>query len=210
MDDINDNIFGINFGHDHKPNYDSTSKQITFAHKIMNALYSVKEVTIPALSSVLVNTKFKGLVCENAQPISKDHAPQNPTISGMLAWVKLDKYKNCKMVIDNCALHDLVLAGKEVLHVLKFESAQCVPLDDNTVSLIISNSEQKFPKFQKKKFSRHKIEQKANQNVTNEFKQGFIDILYRHQAAISINKMDLGPAKNFSHQIHLKQNNLVY
>ncbi len=65
-----------------------------------------------------------------------------------------------QMVIDNCTLHDLVLAGKEVLHVLEFESEQCVPLDDNTVSLIISNSEQKFPKFQKKSFPNTKLNKK--------------------------------------------------
>ncbi len=32
----------------------------------------------------------------------------------------------------------------------------------------------------------------------------------RHQAAISISKMDLGRAKNFTHKIHLKDNNPVY
>jgi hypothetical protein len=75
VEDINDNILGIDFMHAHKLNYDSPSKQITFAHMLTNALYSVKEVTIPALSSMMVTTKFKGLTCDTAQPIATVHAP---------------------------------------------------------------------------------------------------------------------------------------
>jgi hypothetical protein len=62
VEDINDNILGFDLMHAHKLNYDSTSKQIMFAHMLTNALYSVKEVTIPALSSMLVATKFIGLI----------------------------------------------------------------------------------------------------------------------------------------------------
>ncbi len=46
IEDINNNILGVNFIHQHKLNYDSTSKQITFAHMLTNALYAVKEVNI--------------------------------------------------------------------------------------------------------------------------------------------------------------------
>ncbi len=80
IEDLNDNILGIDFMHQHKLNYDSTSKQITFAHMLTNALYAVKEVTIPALSSMMVTTKYKGLTSETAQPIATIHAPQHPTI----------------------------------------------------------------------------------------------------------------------------------
>jgi hypothetical protein len=61
----------------------------------------------------------------------------------------------------------------------------------------------------KKHYSRDEITQRAHLNVPEEFKQKY-DILYKHQAAISVNKMDLGCAKNFTHKIHLKDNNPVY
>jgi hypothetical protein len=95
--------------HQHKLNYDSTSKQITFAHMMTNALYAVKEVTIPALSSMMVTTKYKGHTNDVALPIATIHASQHPTISGMPEWVSLDSYKNCKLIVDNCALYDIVL-----------------------------------------------------------------------------------------------------
>jgi len=47
------------------------------------------------------------------------HAPNNSTTSGKSALVTLDKYKNCKLVIVNCAPYDIVLARNEVLGVLE-------------------------------------------------------------------------------------------
>ncbi len=99
--------------HAHKLNYDSTSKQITFAHMLTNALYAVKEVTIHALSSMVIPTTYKGPICDSAQPIATIHAPQHPTISGMPAWVSMDKYNNCKIVVDNCTPYDVILPKKQ-------------------------------------------------------------------------------------------------
>jgi hypothetical protein len=52
VEDLNDNILGIDFMHQHKMNYDSTSKQITFAHMLTNALYAVKEVILNLLHNL--------------------------------------------------------------------------------------------------------------------------------------------------------------
>ncbi len=103
-----------------------------------------------------------------------------------------------------------MLPRTEILGVLEFESEQCLPLNEETVASIISNIEQKFPKVQKNHFSNAEIEQKVNLNVPENYKQRYIEILFKHQATISIKKMDLGRAKNFTHKIHLKANNPVY
>jgi hypothetical protein len=109
--------------------YDATSKQITFAHMLTNALYTVKETTIPALSTMIMSTEFKGNICDTAKPVAMVHAPHNPTISEMPALVTLDKYKNCKVVINNWAPYDIDLVQNEVLGVLKFEPEECIPLN---------------------------------------------------------------------------------
>jgi hypothetical protein len=119
---------------------------------LTNALYAFKEVTILALSSMMITTKYRGLTSENPQPIATIHAPQHPTISGMPAWVSLDPYKNCRIVIDNCAPYDIVLPRNEILGVLEFEHEQCLPLNEETVTSIISSIEQKFPKVTKSSF----------------------------------------------------------
>jgi len=68
VEDQNDNILGIDFLHQLKLNYYSTSKQITFAHMLTNALYAV---TIPALSSMMVTTKYKGLKVKQHSPLQQ-------------------------------------------------------------------------------------------------------------------------------------------
>ncbi len=42
------------------------------------------------------------------------------------------------------------------------------------------------------------------------YKQKYIDILFKHQEAISVNKFDLGRAKDFTHKIYLKDDNPIY
>jgi hypothetical protein len=81
--------------HINKIKYDSTSKEITFAHMLMNTLYAVKETMILTLSSMIISTKFGGNIWEMAKPIATVHTPQNPTILGMPAWVRIYKFKNC-------------------------------------------------------------------------------------------------------------------
>jgi hypothetical protein len=51
VEDLNDNILGIDFMHQHKLNYDAHSKQITFAHILTNALNVIKEITIPGTTN---------------------------------------------------------------------------------------------------------------------------------------------------------------
>jgi len=61
-----------------------------------------------------------------------------------------------------------------------------------------------------KKFTCSEIEQKANLKVPAQYKQRYLDILFKHQDAICINKFDLCRAKNFTHKIYLKDDNPVY
>ncbi len=54
----------------------------------------------------------------------------------------------------------------------------------------------------KKKLTKEEIASKAHLNVPSEFKQKYMDILYKHQKAISANKYDLKLATNYKHKIH--------
>ncbi len=83
------------------------------------------------------------------------------------------------------------------------EPDEPIPMEDSTISAILQNIDKKLPKVPKRKLTRDEIAAKAHLNVPIEFKQKYIDILYKHQQAISVNK-------NFKHKIHLKDNNPVY
>ncbi len=84
------------------------------------------------------------------------------------------------------------------------ETDQLQLLDDATISAVLSDIDKILPKVPKTKFTKEEIAAKAHLDVPKEFKQKYIDILYKHQRAISVNKYDLGLAKNFKHKIHLK------
>jgi hypothetical protein len=77
------------------------------------------------------------------------------------------------------------------LCVLKFEQEESLPQSEQTISAVISDIHQKFPKVPKKIFSKTESKQIANLHMPNEYKQRYVDILYKHQEAISVNKFDL-------------------
>ena len=56
--EFNDNIIGIDFMHCNKLIYDMNTRQVKFADTKMNTICSKKQVTIPAMTSSMVTTKF--------------------------------------------------------------------------------------------------------------------------------------------------------
>ncbi len=112
--------------------------------------------------------------------------------------------------MDNCAPYEVTLARNEVLGILEFEPDKYVPLYETTISDLISDVHRQLPKVPKIKFTIDKIEPKADLQVPAQYKQKYLDILFKHQNAISINKFDLGRAKDFTNKIYLKDDNPVY
>ncbi len=99
---------------------------------------------------MIINAKFNGTICNAANPVATIHAPNNPTISGMPALVTLDKYQHWKLVIDNCAPYEITLARNEVVGVLEFEPDRPIPLNEKTISALISDTHGQLPKVPKK------------------------------------------------------------
>jgi hypothetical protein len=64
------------------------------------------------------------------------------------------------LVIDNCAPYEVTLARNEVLGVLEFEPDKCIPLNEKTISALISDIADQLPKVPKRKFTRQEIIQR--------------------------------------------------
>jgi len=62
----------------------------------------------------------------------------------------------------------------------------------------------------RKRLSREEIRQRCHLQVPEEFHECYLDILCKHQDALSIDKYDLGLAKDFKPKIHLKTQDPVY
>jgi hypothetical protein len=59
-------------------------------------------------------------------------------------------------------------------------------------------------------WTRKEIEDKCHLGAPEPYQSQYIDTLFRYQATISIDKYDLGLAKDFTHQIHLKDDQPIF
>ncbi len=210
IDQLTDNIIGIDFMHKHKLHYDVQTRQVKIAGIEIDQIVAIKEQTLPALASTVITAKYKGKVNKDVTYIASIFAPKSPTISGMPAIVAVDKNNNCKIIVDNCAPYDVTVDRNDVIGFMDIETDELIPMEDSTIAAILSDIDKRLPKVPKKKLTKTEIAAKANLNVPNEFKDKYVDILYKHQKAISANKYDLGLATHYKHKIHLKDNSPVY
>ena len=206
IDQLTDNIIGIDFMHQHQLHYDVQTRQVKIAGVDIDQIVAIKEQTLPALASTVITAKYKGKNIPDANFIANIYSPRTPMVSGMPSIVSIDKNNNCKIVVDNCAPYDVTINRGDILGIMDIETDKLIPMEDSTISAILQDIDKTLPKVPKKKLSREEIANKAHLNVPDQFKQRYIDILFKHQKTISINKYDLGLAKSFQHKIHLKDN----
>ncbi len=127
-------------------------------------------------------------------------------ISGMPAIVSIDKNNNCKIIVDNCAPYNVIIDCNDIIGIMDTEDEALIPLEDSTISAILSDIDKHLPKVPKKKLTKAEIAEKVHLHVPSQYKQSYVDILYKHQQAISANKYDLSLATNFKHKNHLIDN----
>jgi hypothetical protein len=96
------------------------------------------------------------------------------------------------------------------LGVIETEPDELVPLPDDFISSVYQDIHNRFPKVKRKRLYREEIKRRCHLQVPEEFHERYLDILCKHQDALSIDKYDLGLAKDFKHKIHLKTQDPVY
>ncbi len=62
IDQLTDNIIGIDFMHHHKMHYDVQTRQVKKAGLEFDQIVAIKEQTLPALTSTVITAKYKGKV----------------------------------------------------------------------------------------------------------------------------------------------------
>ena len=208
LDTLTDCIIGVDFMHLHNARYNPDTKRITFRNSIIDAIHTVKETLIPAFSSKVIKTAFPGLHIPDCSSIVSIHAPEFKTISGCQQVVSL-KNGVCSIVVDNVSPIDITLPRQTMVGFLEQESAPLIPFNDSELNNIVSAIQQRASAV-KQTMTKQDITNKAKLNVPFEHRQAYIDVLFKHQHAISSDKYDLGLASSYTHKIHLKDNNPVY
>ncbi len=60
IDQLTDNIIGIDFMHTHKMHYDLQTWEVKISGLKIYQIVAIKEQTLPALASTVITAKFKG------------------------------------------------------------------------------------------------------------------------------------------------------
>jgi hypothetical protein len=97
-----------------------------------------------------------------------------------------------------------------MLGILSTEKEDPIPFDDESLATICEQIHQRLPKIKKRAWTRKEIEERCHLGAPEPYRSRYIDILVKHQAAISLDKYDLGLARNYKHKIHLKNDDPVY
>jgi hypothetical protein len=122
----------------------------------------------------------------------------------------VDENNICNIIKENCTPNDVTLVRDDILGIMEIEEEGLVLFTDDFISSVCQDIHNCFPKVKWKKLSREEIERRYHLQVLEEFLERYLDILCKHQDALSIDKCDLGLAEDFKHKIHLKTQDPVY
>jgi len=98
----------------------------------------------------------------------------------------------------------------DILGIVDTKTMTPIPLDDDSLATICKQIYQRLPKVKKKTWTRDKIEKRCHLGAPEPYQSQYNDTLFRHQAAISMDKYNLGLAKDFTHRIHLKDDQRIF
>jgi len=105
---------------------------------------------------------------------------------------------------------EVSLKAGDILGILDTEEDNPIPFSDESLATICEQIHQRLPKVKKRTWTRKEIEDRCHLGAPESYRSQYIDILFWHQAATSMDKYDLGLAKDFTHRIHLKDDQPIF
>jgi hypothetical protein len=120
--------------HRNKLIYDVNTRQVKFADAKMNTICATKQITIPALTSSMVTTKFNGETHPDKTYVATIHCPGAPTLTGVPSLVSIDKNQNCKIFIKNCAPYEVTIERNDIMGIMEIEEDKMYPLTDEAAA----------------------------------------------------------------------------
>jgi len=152
--ELNDNIIGIDFMHCNKLIYHVNTRQVKFADSKMNTICATKQVTIPAMTSSIVTTKFNGEMHADKTYVATIHCPGSPTLTGVASLVSIAENHNCKAIIENCAPYEVTIEMNGIMGIVEIKDDELYPLADNTAAEICASIKSNIPSTPRAKLTR--------------------------------------------------------
>jgi hypothetical protein len=210
VDEASKNILGIDFLQKFRLHLNPKTKEITFQSAPSKALFATKNFPMPPFATTVVQARTFQTLNNRLHYIADIGAPKQPLISGLSTLVSFDHRNHCTLQIQNCAPHEVSIQTGDILGILSTEEEAPIPLNEESHATICEQIHQRLPKVKKRAWTRKEIEERCHLGAPETYHSRYIDILVKHQAAISLDKYALGLAKNFTHRIHLKDNQPIF
>jgi len=209
-DEFSENILCIDFLQKFLLHLDHKTQQIRFLPTPSKALFATRNFTLPPFATTLVQTRTFQTVNKNLNYIANIGVPKQPLISGPFTWISFDNRNPFTIQLQNCAPHEVSLKTGDILDILDTEMDMLIPFSDESLATICEQIHQRLPKFKKRMWTRKEIEARCHLGAPEPYRSHYIDTLFKHQAAISMDNYDLGLAKDFTHWIHLKDDQPIF
>jgi hypothetical protein len=174
--ELNDNIIGIDFMHRNKLIYDVNTRQVKFADEKMNTICATKQITIPAMTSSIITTKFNGDTHPDKTYIAMIHCPGAPTLTGVQSLVTIDSNQNCKVVIENCAPYDVTIERNDIKGIIEMEEDKLYPLTDEATAGICAIIKSNIPNTPRTQPEKTSPDQRLHLQILEEFKTHYLDM----------------------------------
>jgi hypothetical protein len=150
--------------------YDVNTRQVKFDDEKMNTICATKQITIPAMTSSIITTKFNGDSHPDKTYIAMIHCPGAPTLTGVPSLVTIDSNQNCKVIIENCAPYDVTIERNDIMDIIEMEEDKMYLLTDEAAAEICAIIKSNIPSTPRIRLTQDDIARRCNLQVPDEFK----------------------------------------
>ncbi len=171
INELNNNIIGIDFMHHNKLIYYVNTRQVKLADAKMNTICATKQMTIPAMTSSIITTKFNGESHPDKTYIATIHCPGAPMLTWVPSLVSIDSNQNCKIVIENCAPSKVTIERNDIMGIIEIEEDEMYLLTDEAAADICASIKSNIPSTPLRQLTRDDIAKPCILQVQEEFKE---------------------------------------
>ena len=211
-------IMGIDFIHQHSLKYCPEEKSFSWKRSPSwnsGTMKSCSLETIPPLSVVQIKVN---LTTETGCSPAADNecmaniaVPDEQMLTGGPALIRPDKSGQAYIRIANCSPTEIIIPRGEFIGLIEnVQDCQKRQLNPSYITSIAEkNNAEKVPiplTKDKKLF----IEEKVKLNVPDEYKDRYLNVLFKNHEAISSHKYDLGQTATLMHDVTLRSEEPVY
>ena len=210
-------ILGDNLMHKSGLSYDAGQRAFYYSDRKtweVSAIQLNEKVTLDPMSNLVVavnaitsnNLRIGATTDAIAFVRSHEHL-----ISGGPSLIKINKCGQAVVEIFNCTAQPITIEeGAQIGYFERMDQEDFVHvLDPENLTYLAETKKTKAPTViseAKKKY----IQLNAKLTVPEEYKDKYLELLYKHHEVISEHKYDLGRCETFKHDIQLKDNEPVY